>query len=179
MADVHIISVSAYAWPAELHLVCDNFNFIDPTSTPDVSRISIECSTLTFSQYSHTEFYSTSYIGSTSFDTSRIMESSGIHVEPRWIFTVNKKGAIAVNKPGDSKNDRPAHTKSKSEEEFKDATWGWYLKIWIPVPMRLFERMETRVFNIDAKVSIGDFAQPLSVTAEMSLSHLRKEKEMV
>lgn len=73
---------------------------------------------------------------------------------------------------------------------------GWYLKVWIPIPARLFLKRETRVFEIRARVwmmmgekergsdalnlmeSEGEEDFPLVAKAEMTVSHLRREREM-
>lgn len=73
---------------------------------------------------------------------------------------------------------------------------GWYLKIWIPIPARLFMKRETRIFEVRASVWMTraeehvlnmmdsekeeeeeDF--PLIAEAEMTVSHLRREREMM
>jgi len=71
---------------------------------------------------------------------------------------------------------------------------GWYLKIWIPVPSHLFMKRETRIFEIRASVwMMGDEERglsgmdsegdeeyfPLLADAEMTVSHLRYEREMM
>ena len=75
---------------------------------------------------------------------------------------------------------------------------GWYLKIWIPIPARLFMKRETRIFEIRASVwmtrgeehfsNMMDLKEEeeeeeedshLIVEAEMTVSHLRSEREMM
>jgi hypothetical protein len=74
---------------------------------------------------------------------------------------------------------------------------GWYLKIWIPIPARLFMKRETRIFEIRAGVWMmrrveervmdsekkeegeGEEDFPLIAEAEMSVSHLKMEREMM
>ena len=76
---------------------------------------------------------------------------------------------------------------------------GWYLKFWIPIPARLFMKRETRIFEIRASVWMRrvegrvlnlmdddvvededddeeDF--PLIAEADMTVTHLRREREM-
>ena len=71
---------------------------------------------------------------------------------------------------------------------------GWYLKFWIPIPARLFLKRETRIFEVRASVwmmlmkseernlNMVDSEQeedfPLIAEAEMTVSHLRREREM-
>jgi hypothetical protein len=45
--------------------------------------------------------------------------------------------------------------------------------------MRLFQKMETRMFKIKAQVWMGDYEDALCGSAEFSISHLRKEREMI
>jgi len=64
------------------------------------------------------------------------------------------------------------------------------MKFWIPIPAHLFLRKETRIFEIDAEVFITpknnvsgvvDFvqmAESVSARAEMTVSHLRTEREL-
>jgi len=77
---------------------------------------------------------------------------------------------------------------------------GWYLKFWIPIPARLFMKRETRIFEIRASVWMmrveeqrvlnlmdgedGEVEEeeedfPLIAEAEMTVSHLRREREMI
>jgi hypothetical protein len=70
--------------------------------------------------------------------------------------------------------------------------WGWYLRFWAPIPVSLFAKTETRTFRIEARVrlrswmddyemlndgALSDF-DILSAQGDMSVSHLRKEREM-
>ena len=72
---------------------------------------------------------------------------------------------------------------------------GWYLKFWIPIPARLFMKRETRIFEIRASVWMTRVEEgrvlnlmdeeeeeeedfPLIAEAEMTVSHLRREREM-
>ena len=72
---------------------------------------------------------------------------------------------------------------------------GWYLKFWIPVPARLFLKRETRIFEIRASVWMmngeervlnmvdsekgADEDFPLIAQTEMTVSHLRRERNMM
>ena len=89
---------------------------------------------------------------------------------------------IARNKPG--------------EEDGTMNGRGWYLKFWIPVPARLFLKRETRIFEIKASVWMmsmkgdervlnlidsekeADEDFPLLAGTEMTVSHLRRERDM-
>ena len=83
------------------------------------------------------------------------------------------------------------------EEDGTRNARGWYLKIWVPIPARLFMKRETRIFEVRASVWMmragervlnvttssekeedeEDF--PLIAEAEMTVSHLRSEREMM
>jgi len=68
---------------------------------------------------------------------------------------------------------------------------GWYLKFWIPIPARLFMKRETRIFEIRASVWMTRHVSnmmdsekeeedsPLIAEAEMTVTHLRREREMM
>ncbi|KAJ3512773.1 hypothetical protein NMY22_g15234 [Coprinellus aureogranulatus] len=66
---------------------------------------------------------------------------------------------------------------------------GWCMKFWIPIPARLFLRKETRMFEVDARVHIvpgvdrrtvevGRDYGFIAAHSEMTVSHLRSEREM-
>lgn len=79
---------------------------------------------------------------------------------------------------------------------------GWYLKFWIPIPTRLFLKRETRIFKISAQIwmvdqkeerfdrfetglkgvnsgwSTEDGVPSLEAETRMTVSHLRKERDM-
>lgn len=82
-------------------------------------------------------------------------------------------------------------------------TRGWYLKFWVPIPTRLFLKRETRIFRIHAQIwmmdekeekpdrfeteleeAVGgssrenDVVPSLEANTEMTVSHLRKERDM-
>ncbi|CAA7265036.1 unnamed protein product [Cyclocybe aegerita] len=104
---------------------------------------------------------------------------------------------------GLSSSSRTASTPTFSAYNFLYArAQGWYLRIWIPIPTRLFAKRETRVFRIHARVwMMGDEervlaldryddeeagvlgrqqhdARPLDASTAMTVSHLRSEREM-
>jgi len=139
------------------------------------------------SRYDATQEYAVTYTGSrtgTSTDDrlsdsdrgpkSKGISHSGISIEGRWTRVYAKTGY-------DSEDD--------GEE---DHTPRWNLQVWIPIPTRLFEKRETRAFNINARIwMMGDELRalsldgnvngdviPLLADAEMTISHLRMEREM-
>lgn len=64
----------------------------------------------------------------------------------------------------------------------------WYLKFWVPIPVALFRKMETRMFTATAKVTVVEpypdgrgswkTIPVLSTVATGDISHLKKGKEM-
>ncbi|KAF9461925.1 hypothetical protein BDZ94DRAFT_1322988 [Collybia nuda] len=80
----------------------------------------------------------------------------GIAVEPEW-FRVTRFGGAREN------NKR-----------------GWYLNIYVPIPAGLFMKKETRTFILRTAIWIGDEQEfPVEAAQEITVSHLRKEREML
>jgi hypothetical protein len=60
----------------------------------------------------------------------------------------------------------------------------WYIKFWVPIPVSLFRKKETRMFRLKASVSAVDDRMwkkvtVFSGTVVADISHLRKHKDMV
>jgi hypothetical protein len=60
----------------------------------------------------------------------------------------------------------------------------WYIKFWVPIPISLFRKRETRMFRLRASVSAVDDRMWKKVTVYSGtvvadISHLRKHREMV
>lgn len=55
---------------------------------------------------------------------------------------------------------------------------GWEMKFFVPIATRLFEKRETRAFQVDGLVSVWG-EQLETKAATMSVSHLMREREMV
>ncbi|PPR02743.1 hypothetical protein CVT26_009454 [Gymnopilus dilepis] len=164
-----------------------------PIALPDVSLIDIRCDDLPLpvlrAKHDPRDEYYTSYTGTKigkskedapRGDTPRTtgVSMDSISLEGKWIATYVKPGVDGQGrlKHGD---------RSK-------AFRGWYQKIWVPIPTRLFEKRETRIFHLHARVwMMGDEQRvllldeneagdvyPLITDTEMTVSHLRKEREM-
>lgn len=85
-----------------------------------------------------------------------VVPAEGIAVEPEWIRVTRFGGARESNKR------------------------GWYLNIYVPIPAKLFVKKETRTFALRASVWIGDENEiPVEGTGEITVSHLRKERDMI
>jgi hypothetical protein len=168
-----------------------------PLALPDVSLIDIRCEDLPLplprGKYEpHEEFY-TSYVGSKTGkandalikDASPRTSASGISmdnisIEGQWVRTYTK--------PGVEGSGRSRVLRRSDIPKFR----GWYLKFWVPIPTRLFEKRETRAFFLHARIWMmgdeqrvlsldeneGGQVYPLLADAEMTVSHLRKEREM-
>lgn len=59
----------------------------------------------------------------------------------------------------------------------------WYIKFWVPIPVSLLRKKETRMFRLKASVSAVDDrmwkkVSVLSGTVVADISHLRKRKDM-
>lgn len=167
-----------------------------PIALPDVSLIDIRCEDLPLplpkAKYEPHDDYYTSYTGSrigkmsdellkdaTPRATGISMDN--ISLEGQWVRTYTKPGVEGTGHPrvleggDDSKGFR-----------------GWYQKFWVPIPTHLFEKRETRIFHIHARIwMMGDEQRvllldenedgnvyPLLADTEMTVSHLRKEREM-
>lgn len=102
--------------------------------------------------------------------------------------------AAARNNNNNNNNNNRSGNGDNAHETTTLAGRGWYLKFWIPIPARLFVKRETRAFEIKASVWMmsdeervlsgmdlegeeDDF--PLVAEAGMTVSHLRREREMM
>ena len=59
----------------------------------------------------------------------------------------------------------------------------WYIKFWVPIPISLFRKKDTRMFRLKASVSAVDDRMwkkvtVFSGTVVADISHLRKHKDM-
>ena len=72
------------------------------------------------------------------------------------------------------------------QEEWADAQVRknqWYVKFWVPVPISLFRKKDTRMFRLKASLSVVDDRMWKKVmlhsgTVVADISHLRKYKDM-
>ena len=59
----------------------------------------------------------------------------------------------------------------------------WYIKFWVPIPVSLFRKKDTRMFRLRASISAVDERMWKKVTVYSGtvvadISHLRKHKDM-
>ena len=120
-------------------------------------------------------------------DLPFIVDHNEITIEGKWERTYTKpkmEGQTPILHIADRNRDIDGTRNAR----------GWYLKIWVPIPARLFMKRETRIFEIRASVWMtqvdervlnimdsekedeDDFS--LIAEAEMTVSHLRSEREM-
>ncbi|KIM38181.1 hypothetical protein M413DRAFT_447945 [Hebeloma cylindrosporum] len=206
---------SHFACPALLCLMAkDAYTWSGmPLALPDVTLIDVRCEDIPLpsrkSIYDPNDEYSTQYTGgktgTANDDLNTTVETRigqrGISIEGKWIRTYAKPG---VEGSGRSRVDRRgdvSNVNTHAQRQNYDAATmamggayarGWYLKIWIPIPTRLFVKRETRMFDINARIfMMGDetrvlsldgngdgTAYPLLADAQMTVSHLRSRREM-
>lgn len=109
---------------------------------------------------------------------STVVPAAGIHVAAQWERTY-KRRAEPIEPPAGASARRPKSLDLPAER-------GWVLRFWIPIPTHLFVKRETRSFIIEPKVWLVDDKRDLphenkalTTTAEMTISHLRREREMI
>ena len=124
------------------------------------------------------------------------MGKDKISLEGKWTRTFGLPGVggceIQRKRSGSSTHTDPSSVPAR----------GWYLKFWIPIPTRLFLKRETRMFQIRAQIWMVDQEEEkpdrfetgfeavdnewgrdggvssLETKTEMTVSHLRKERDM-
>ena len=132
-----------------------------------------------------------------------IVNHKDITIEGKWERTYTKpkmEGQTPILRIAD-RNGQYAYDDDNDDGDGDDGTMnarGWYLKFWIPIPARLFMKRETRLFEIRASVWMTRVEEegrlldlmdeeeeeeeedfPLIAEAEMTVSHLRREREMM
>lgn len=125
------------------------------------------------------------------------MGKDKISLEGKWTRTFGLPGV------GGCEIKRKRSGSSPHKETSGVPPRGWYLKFWIPIPTRLFLKRETRMFRIHAQICMmdqeeekpdrfetgledvisewgreNDGVSSLEAKTEMSVSHLRKERDM-
>ncbi|KAF4573689.1 hypothetical protein EYR36_008207 [Pleurotus pulmonarius] len=181
------------AWPAELRLEALDSDRWEFTSLiqPEILRVDLECHSKYYCKDGdHTKYpyaicdsdswYDVKYGGAVCRDGMRstVVPAAGIHVAAQWERTY-KRRADPVEPP-------VAATARRSKSLDLPAERGWVLRFWIPIPTHLFVKRETRSFIIESKVWLVDDQRKipheekaLTATAEMTISHLRREREMM
>ncbi|KAG2022447.1 hypothetical protein CC2G_000196 [Coprinopsis cinerea AmutBmut pab1-1] len=231
-ADAYGMFISGVApCPAELYIMTRDYQKWDsvPLAIPDVALMHIECRTkATSSRYSeHSRdqdhwrvVFDGSEMPSTKGPTPANIPADSISVEYKWdriysMPTVGKgcKGNSASSSSSSTASTPPTIPVTLSPSKLLPTFFytppstaapgrGWVMRFWIPVPLHLFLKKETRVFEISAKVwlapnspkpkgplskfsppsvstELGDIdADFIEASTEMTVSHLRKEREM-
>jgi len=162
-----------------------------PLAMPDVSLIDLRCDDIPLPVPSHRVAFDPSFAYSTSFlgGKSALEDSANlalgmstgrgmgmmssvkkreeeqtigpkrISIDGKWVRTYAKPG-VEGRFGGNSK----ANTNSQKPTTSQYASRGWYLKFWVPIPIRLFAKCETRAFRVHARVwMMGDEERVLSL----------------
>lgn len=142
-----------YTFPCQLFLKCMDAEKFCFSSVPDVDNIELSCSAVPLSGKYKPKVprgLRTSYWGSTVENDAdggiQVRHKEGIHVERKW------------------------HPLKDS-----DGKWGWSMNIWTPIPISVFDKVESRFFKLEGEVWIG--CKPVE-KAELTFSIsvlLRKE----
>ncbi|KAH7886391.1 hypothetical protein F5I97DRAFT_1879958 [Phlebopus sp. FC_14] len=144
-----------HSFKCKLVLKSTDVEQIDMFSDPHVDRIEFACST--FSPRGHYAFRRSSvlytrYQGATiTSDDQRItvLAKDGVHIDETW--------------------------KSMKDE---DGTWGWYVHVWTPIPLHLFEKVDARLFRMVSRLWIRGRKVAEAETI-FSVSALFKQLDMV
>ncbi|KAF4612456.1 hypothetical protein D9613_004413 [Agrocybe pediades] len=161
-----------------------------PIAVPEVSLVEVKCEDTPFpscvSKYDPSQEFSVTYTGSKTGTSTD--DGTSISQNPKPKSRSNSTGTDGISIEGHWTR---VYAKTDGSDE-EDHTPRWNLQIWIPIPTRLFEKRETRAFNVSARIWLmGDERRalsldgnvdgeviPLLADAEMTVSHLRREREM-
>jgi hypothetical protein len=154
-----------YIYRAQVHLTSPLSGF-DPCEPPHVDQLEISC---TSDFLSLSQSYITYYTGQTTPGRKpQIDPSKGIHIGQRWWHSMPKEAGGSGAK----------------------GQWGWYLKMWIPIPLYVMRGREMGVFKVSTRVWMGNDKaavdgnfgggvkpspepEPIGAVKEFSLSCLR------
>jgi len=144
-----------------------------PLTLPDIRMIDIQCCTKLkpsiYSEFDTGASYATYYTGSELHDEQGeplpLTHERGITIKPEWVRSYGKTTGTGGN---------------SNERGISIGKRGWYMRIWVPIPMKLFVKRETRSFLLQTCVWIGDDEGDfVECKEEMTISHLRREREMI
>jgi hypothetical protein len=149
-----------YAWPGILVLT-DN-EAATSTKFPPIHSIEVECAT-------HT------YEGRFSTETNALP-----------VFSTRFEGACFSKEFMETQKVFDPSLGIVMQENWSDAKVRknqWYIKFWVPIPVSLFRKRETRMFRLKASVSAVDDRMwkrvtVYSGTVVADISHLRKHIDM-
>jgi hypothetical protein len=136
-----------------LHVECSTFEVFEALPKPDDFALSLNCRIITRRPKDGKAAYSVYYWGH-MLDKAKPMlmkYEHGIHTDAWW----------------------------KQKSYRKSGKWGWLIKFWIPMPTWLFRNAETRMFSVDARLKLAEGLETLRTSEQMSVSHLRKERNMI
>jgi hypothetical protein len=151
---LRVDSVS-YILPAELHLISENIDNFTLVRHLNMANIALDCRNIPSHPKRPAATYSVSFTGQMVdvFEPPKIKHEKGIHIGMPWQLG----GPTYYGKTG---------------------TWGWWTRIWVPVPVCLLDKVETKKFRLDVRFQMVEGSEPLKASEEMSVSHLRRDKEM-
>lgn len=149
---------SLYAWPGIIVLTDNESSF----KFPPIHALEIECATHAYEGRFSTEtnalpVFSTRFAGAT-FSKKELAEAQ-VFDPSLGIITQEDWSGAQVHKN------------------------QWYIKFWVPIPISLFRKKDTRMFRLKASVSAVDDRMwkkvtVFSGTVVADISHLRKHKDM-
>ncbi|KIJ66594.1 hypothetical protein HYDPIDRAFT_109665, partial [Hydnomerulius pinastri MD-312] len=148
-----------YPFKCQLLLKCKAPEPFDVLSLPDVRRIEFVCGTLPV--HGHYALRPPSLLR-TSYKGARIdayadgnivlNATDGVHIDKTWRTTMDA-----------------------------DGVWGWYAPVFTPIPLRLFDKMESRRFMLVCRLWMGDGhggEQPVKTELTFGMSMLLRDLEM-
>ncbi|KAF4612187.1 hypothetical protein D9613_004566 [Agrocybe pediades] len=160
-------------------------------AVPEVSLVEVKCEDTPFpscvSKYDPSQEFSVTYTGSKTGTSTD--DGTSISQNPKPKSRSNSTGTDGISIEGHWTR---VYAKTDGSDE-DDHTPRWNLQIWIPIRTRLLEKRETRAFNVNARIWLmGDERRalsldgkvdgevvPLLADAKMTVSDLRREREMV
>lgn len=179
-----------------------------PLHLPNVTRLTIECTTkATSSRFSAEQDKWKITFSGASVPTSNgkipplQIPNNSIAIENRWERVLNTPTIgkccrdnyaahhgtpppappLNLSSPPDESSPAPAHPFVPGR--------GFVMRVWVPIPTHLFLKKETRVFEVSSKVwmqppgegnpDTGADSAYLANVTEMTVSHLRTEREMM
>ncbi|KAJ7593383.1 hypothetical protein C8J56DRAFT_1162241 [Mycena floridula] len=161
--------------PATIHFsLNDSCNLVQNCAIPprpDFRCIDINCNSFDYNARQASSTVAPEY--TVKYQGAVVTSRSMIHPETGLMngIVIRKTWGKAFPVPGSD---------SDSDDEVPRDRKGWYLKIWVPVPVALFRTKESRAFRLKAAAWVGDEATGGIITAEtdMVVSHLRSHREM-
>ncbi|KAI0272389.1 hypothetical protein BC834DRAFT_345126 [Gloeopeniophorella convolvens] len=151
---------SMHAWPGLLVLTD---NEASPGDFPPIYSVDLDCATY-------------AYEGRFSSETNALP-----------VFSTRFQGACLPKKElTESQKELNPELGIVMQDEWSDAQVRenqWYVKFWVPIPVSLFRKKDTRMFRLRATISVVDNRMWKKVTVYSGtvvadISHLHKHKDM-